>query len=183
MQIDKQDLENIIKETVKATILELGIGKVQPKEERSAYQKTELLLWNYNGFKRVVKEKQDQIEEIKRYGVPHKGSAVHTYAGGEGTVHGIATVDETVDNAVHTVQRSVQDIVGVINMIETVLASIKNDPYYPILEMRYFNGMSQDDMAKALNCTQQNVSYHKNRLVRELSLKIFPDDVIKEILQ
>ena len=182
MQIEKSDLENIIKETVKATILELGIGKAQHKEERSAFQKTELLLWNYNSFKRVIKEKEEQIADLRKYGVPHKGSAVHTYTG-DNNVHGLSTVDETVENAVHTVQSSVQEIKSVINMVDNAMNSIKNDEFYPILELRYFNGMSQSEIANALNCTQQNISYHKNRLVRELSMRIFPNDVAKELLQ
>ena len=182
MQIDEQTLEKLIKETVKTTIEELGIGKQPLKEERNSYQKTELLLWNYRGFQRVIKEKQEQIEQIKKYGVPHKGSAVHTYCG-DNTVHGISTVDETGDDAVHTVQRSVQELMQVIHMIETGLSGMKNDPYYSILEMRYFDGLGQEDMAKVLNCTQQNISYHKNRLVRELSLRLFPNEVAKELLQ
>lgn len=182
MKIEQQELENLIKETVKATILELGLDKHPPKKERSAYNKTEQLLYNYNNFKRVVKEKLEQINEIKKYGVPHKGGAVHTYAGGN-TVHGLATVDETVDNAVHTVQVSVQGIVDVINMINEAMQGIKNDPWYPILEMRYFDGMGQDDIAKAMNCTQPNVSYHKSRLVKELAVRIFPDEIVKEMME
>lgn len=182
MAINELDLKDIIKETVKATILELGIGKVQHKEERTAFQKTELLLWNYNSFKRVIKEKEQEIDDLRKYGVPHKGGAVHTYTG-DNTVHGLATVEETVDNAVHTVQSSVQEIMSVINMIDSAMHSVKNDEFYPILELRYFNGMSQSEIANVLNCTQQNISYHKNRLVRELSLRIFPDEVAKELLQ
>lgn len=182
VQIEKQDLENIIKETVKSTILELGIGKVQHKDERSAFQKTELLLWNYKSFKRVIKEKEEQISDLRKYGVPHKGGAVHSYSSAS-DVHGLSTVEETVENAVHTVQKSVQDIMDAINKIDAAMNSIRTDEFYPILELRYFNGMSQSDIAKALNCTQQNISYHKNRLVRELSIRIFPNDVAKELLQ
>ena len=87
------------------------------------------------------------------------------------------------DHAVHTVQSSVQEIMSVINMIDSAMRSVKNDEFYPILELRYFNGMSQSEIANVLNCTQQNISYHKNRLVRELSLRIFPDEVAKELLQ
>lgn len=182
MQIEKQDLENLIKETVKATILELGIGKHQSKVEKTAYQKTEQLLYNYNNFQRVIREKVEQIEEIKKYGVPRKGGAVHTYNSGS-DVHGLCTVDETVDNAVHTVQRSVQGLADVLDMIRDAMRGIKNDPWYPILEMRYFDGMAGEDIAKTMNCTQPNVSYHKSRLVKELALRLFPNDVAKEMTE
>lgn len=182
MQIEQQDLENLIKETVKATILELGLDKQPPKKERTAYSKTEQLLYNYNNFQRVVKEKLEQIEELKKYGVPHKGGAVHSYCA-DNTVHGLCTVDETVDNAVHNVQKSVQGITDVLDMIKAAMVGVKNDPWYPILEMRYFDGMGQEDIAKTMNCTQPNVSYHKSRLVKELALRLFPNDVAKEMME
>ena len=61
MQIEKQAMEELIKETVKATILELGIGKQPARQNKTAYQKVEQLLYNYRGFHRVVKEKLEQI--------------------------------------------------------------------------------------------------------------------------
>lgn len=182
MQIEERDLENIIKEAVKATISELGIGKQEQRQTKNAYQKTEQLLYNYRNFQKVIKEKQEQIDELRKYGVPHKGSAVHTYCG-DNTVHGLSTVEETVDNAVHTVQRSVQEIVGVLNMIDRAMKAIKSDPYYSILEMRYLDGMTQEDIAKQINCSKQNVSYHKSRLVKDLALRIFPNEVAKEMLE
>ena len=181
MQIEKQAMEELIKETVKATILELGIGKQPARQNKTAYQKVEQLLYNYRGFHRVVKEKLEQIDEIKKYGVAHKGSAVHSYSG-DNTVHGISTVEETVDDAVHTVQRSVQEVMSVLSMIDKAMLAMKNDPYYKILEMRYFEGRTQEDIALELKCSQQNVSKNKSRLVKELAMRLFPDQVAKEMM-
>lgn len=181
MQIDEQKLIDLIKETVKTTLLELGIGKPELKQERSAFQKTELLLWNYRSFQRVVKEKQEQIDEIRKHGVRHKGGAVHSYGGG-GLVQEMRTQEEVVEDAVIAVKRCISDIQHVLHMIDEAMAGLKNDPYYSILEMRYFENMGQADIAEQLKCTQQNVSYHKNRLMRELSLRMFPNEVAKELL-
>ena len=183
MQIEKQDLENIIKETVQATILELGIGKVTPKQERSAYQKTELLLWNYRNFQKVIKEKLEEIEDLRKYGVPHKGEAVHTYAGSVGTVNEICTEDETISNAICNVQESIREVQLVLNKIDVAMLTLKNDPYYKILEMFYFEGHLQEDIAMYYTCVQSTITKNKNRLVRELSMRLFPNDVIKEMVQ
>ena len=186
MQIDKQDLLNIIKETVKTTILELGIGKqpvkIPSKQERSAYQKTEMLLWNYRGFQRVIKEKQDQIDEIKKYGVPHKGNAVHSY-GGSNTVSGITTSQESVDAAVHNIESSIAETINALELIDSSMATLRNDPYYKLLEMHYFEGRTQEDIAIYYNCTQSTIAKNKSRLVRELSVRLFPNEVAKEMLQ
>ena len=62
------------------------------------------------------------------------------------------------------------------------MTGLQNDDWYPILKMRYFDGMSGDDIAKTLGCTPPNITHHKNRLVKELAIRIFPDEVIKEML-
>lgn len=183
MQIDKSTLENIIKDTVKATLAELNLGKEQPKSEKSAYQKTEILLYNYRGFQRVIREKQTQIEELRKYGVPHKGEAIHTYTGNGGNIRGLSTEDESVDSAVDDVEKSVREVQAAIDKINSGMVYLQSDPYYSILEMKYFDGMSVDDISKEFSCTPPNITYHKNRLVKELSLRLFPNDVIKEMLQ
>ena len=73
MQLTEEQLTTLVKEAVKTTLVELGIGKQEVKQERNAYQKTELLLWNYKGFKKVIADKKEQIEEIRKNGVRHKG--------------------------------------------------------------------------------------------------------------
>ena len=181
MELTYENVQKMIQTAV--TDIITTINKQQKKiEQKSAYAKTEALLFNYKSFKRVIKEKEEQIADLRKYGVPHKGGAVHTYCG-DNIVHGISTVDETVDNAVHTVQRSVQEIMSVLNMIDAAMKGIKTDPWYKILEMRYFDGLSGEDIAKSMNCTQPNVSYHKSRLVKELALRIFPNEVAKEMLE
>ena len=185
MQIEKQDLENIIRDVVKATVLELGLGKQNNakslKSERSAYQKTEQLLYNYMGFKRIVEEKKQEIADLRKYGVPRKGSAVVQYGGNSGSVHGLVLEEERVEDAVHTVQESVHGTVQAIALIDKCMATLKNDPYYDILVMRYFKGRTQEDIAAELKCSQVTVSKNKARLVKELSMRLFPDQAMEEM--
>ena len=152
------------------------------KSVKSAYQKTEQLLYNYVGFKRIVEERMKEIDEIRRYGVPQKCGAVGERVQNGNLPQGIMLPEETVENAVRTVQDSVQGTVQVISLIDKCMAALKTDPYYSILEMRYFEGRTQEDIAVELNCTQPNVSYHRSRLVRELSMRLFPDQVIQEYM-
>lgn len=189
MYLNQTELETLISNVVKETATQLGLlEKVQAlgvtyHSDKTAYQKTEQLLYNYNNFKRIVREKEEEIEEIKRYGVPKRGGSVHTYAGGGGTVQGIRTVEETVDDAIRNVQASVEGTVQAICMINEGLEKLKYDPYYKILEMRYFEGRTQEDIALELKCTQKTISVNKNRLIRELSLRLFPDQVAREMMR
>ena len=189
MEITKKELTDIITNVVNATIkgLEekgcLGGKSASPKQEKTAYQKAEQLLYNYAGFRKIVSERMAEIEDIKKYGVPKRGGAVVQYGGGSGTVQGIVLPEESVEQAIRRIEKSVEGTVQAIALVDKCMVALKNDPYYRILEMRYFEGRTQEDIALEFNCTQQTVSYNKNRLVKELSMRLFPDQVIDEFIK
>lgn len=196
VQIEKSDLDYIIQTTVQTVIDALEkkhlLVNANPKtdshtatcrsEPRSAYQRTEQLLYNYNGFRKIVEERLAEIEEIKLHGIPKTSKSITQYGGTSGSVQGIVLDEESVERIVQDKMATVQDIVQHIAMIDSCMETLKTDPYYCILEMRYFEGRTQEDIAVELKCTQANVSKNKNRLVRELSLRLFPNQVISEML-
>lgn len=185
MNIEKQELVEIIATTVKETITQLGLVNANPKpvKEKSAYAKTESLLYNYRGFKRIVDERMAEIEDIKKYGVPQKGGAVVEYGGNcGGTPRGIVLPEESVEAAVCRIQHSVEDTVRVISMIDRCMSQIKSDPYYDVLEMLYFEGRTQEDIAMTFGCSQVAISKNKSRLVRELAMRLFPNQAVNELM-
>ena len=152
------------------------------KRELTAYQKTEQLLYNYNNFKKIIAERMVEIEEIKQYGV-RKDVSVQEYVQKGGMPHGLVLTEESVDAAVRTVQRSVQDTVQAVSLIDRCMESLKHDPYYKVLEMRYFEGRTQEDIALEFKCNQATIARNKSRLVKELSIRLFPNQVINEIMR
>lgn len=156
----------------------------KPKNEKTAYQKTEQLLYNYNGFKRIVEERKQEIEDLRKYGVPQKSAM----SGGERVqssrnVQGIVLPEESVEQAVRNVQESVRGTVQAIALIDKCMNSLRNDPYYDVLPMRYFEGRTLEDIGVCFNCDHSTISRNKNRLVKELSMRLFPDEVVSEMLQ
>jgi hypothetical protein len=156
---------------------------VKPKAEKSAYQKTEQLLFNYLGFKRIVAERKQEIADLRKYGVPGKSSM----SGGERvqssrTNVGIVLPEDAVEDAVRTVEASVQGTVQAIALIDKCMAALRNDPYYKVLEMRYFEGRTLEDIGIYFGCDHTTISRNKSRLVRELSMRLFPDEVVNEFM-
>ena len=47
--------------------------------EKTAYQKTEQLLYNYNNFKRIIAERMLEIENLRKYGVPQRSTSSVEY--------------------------------------------------------------------------------------------------------
>lgn len=152
------------------------------KVEKTAYQKTEQLLYNYNGFMKIIKERELEIETLRKYGVPQKSLSIVEYTPHGSGVRGLCTDEEAVEAAVANVQASVQSTVQAIALIDKCMASLADDPYYDILEMRYFDGRTQDDIAAYYGVSQVSISKNKKRLVTELSIRLFPDQSIQEML-
>ena len=154
-----EELNLVIAKVVTETLKQLGIdsaavNRQKAKHKKTAYQKTEQLLYNYNLFKKIVEEKRKR---------------------GKGTVQGVGSVHGTVDGSVDTT-------VQAITLINDSLDSLRSDPYYRILEMRYFEGRTQEDIAAILGCSQQTISKNQSRLVHQLAIRIFPNQVVNEIM-
>lgn len=124
----------------------------------------------------------DEIEEIRKYGVPQRGVTIGERVKTSPVQTGIVLPEESVEAAVRTVEASVQGTVQVISLIDKSMAALKSDPYYKILEMRYFEGRTQEDIALVFNCSQFTISTNKTRLVKELAMRIFPNQAVEEMM-
>ena len=182
------ELAEIVSKAVVAALKENNLvggadNPVQKRSEKTAYQKTEQLLYNYRGFQKIVADRMQEIEDLRKYGVPQKSAM----SGGERVQSsrsnvGIVLPEESVEQAVRTVQESVQGTIQAIALIDKCMNSLRSDPYYKILELRYFEGRTQEDIAWHYNVSQVTISNNKNRLVRELSMRLFPNQVVDEMM-
>lgn len=177
--VDALESKNVIKcDSVQIESVVPAAGK----HEQTAYQKTEKLLFKYMDFVDIINQRKLEIESLRRYGVPQRSLSIVEYSPGSGVQPGLCLEEEAVEAAVRNVEESVHDIVQAVELIDKCMASLATDPYYDILEMRYFEGRTQEDIADYYNCSQVTISKNKARLVKELALKLFPNQVIKEMM-
>ena len=188
--LSDNNLQAIIETAVNTAITKVvdllegkGLLTTQPKKEQSAYQKTEALLYNYMGFKKIVAEHMQEIEELRVHGVPQKCGGVTERVQTSPVQTGIVLPEESVEIAVANVQRSVERTVQALAMIDKGMAALSHDPYFKVLEMRYFEGRTQEDIAVFFKCSDVTVGKNRTRLVKELSMRLFPDQAISEMMQ
>ena len=67
--------------------------------------------------------------------------------------------------------------------IDQALEKIKDDEYKDVIASRYFDGLTITEISEIYDCKCQNISKKKNKLVKILASELFPEDVLKEILQ
>lgn len=67
--------------------------------------------------------------------------------------------------------------------IDKALEIIKNDDYCDVIASRYFDKLSITEISEIYDCKYQNISKKRNKLVRILASELFPEDVLKELLE
>ena len=65
--------------------------------------------------------------------------------------------------------------------IETAMNTIKDDYYYNIISLYYFDGMTREEVAERYNTSETTISRNKKRLVDALSAILFSDDLIFQL--
>lgn len=123
------DIKKIINDTVNMTVLKLKMAGFMKDSKKTAYQKTEELLRNYEDFK-----KSDQPYAQK-----------------------------------------------LVKRIDAALYDIKDDIYYDVIPLYYFEGETREFVAEHFNTTVTTVSRNKTRLINKLKVKLFSDEVIYEL--
>lgn len=178
----KKEIEKLIDDTVSKTVNELLKQKMIKKSDMNTYQKTEQLLYNYNNFKEVVKDKQEMIEQIKQVGISKTSCSFLPMPQDTGFKY-IPSEQEKNDAAIAELESSIAVTSNFIKLIDNALKTIKDDPYYKVIEECYFDGKKHSAVANewVTPIDETTIGRNKNRLIKKLSIYLFSDDVIKEL--
>ena len=67
--------------------------------------------------------------------------------------------------------------------VDQALKKIEDDDYKDVIASRYFDGLTITEISEIYDVKYQNISKKRNKLVRILASELFPEDVLKEILE
>lgn len=182
MQID-EIITGTIESTVKATVDELQKRNLVKKKVINTFKKTEQLLYNYNAFLDVVKDKKEMIEQIQKVGLSKRSGSFIPMPEDTG-FKVIKSEEEKENEAIETLENSIETTERFIKLIDNALETIVNDPYFEVVKMHYFKGMKYAAIADAWPVTidESTICRNKNRLVKKMSIYLFSDEVINEML-
>jgi RNA polymerase sigma factor (sigma-70 family) len=65
--------------------------------------------------------------------------------------------------------------------IETAMMTIKDDYYYEVISLYYFERMTREEVAEHFNTSETTISRNKKRLIDNLSAVLFSDDLIYDL--
>lgn len=67
---------------------------------------------------------------------------------------------------------------SIINVMDKVFDLIKDDEYYPIIELHYMKGFTIEKTANVLSLERTTVYRQKRRLIRRISLILYGDEAL-----
>jgi len=153
--------------------------EIKTEKQLTPFQKTEKLLSELSLLKGAIDSKNMLIEDLKKEGISiqKKETGVNVQSS---KVY--LSELEKVENRIENLQEEITRIENVVNMVERALGTIRNNKYYDIIEMKYFDDLTFEHISEKLDISVITAKRYKNKMIRQLQLVIFSDDVIKNIL-
>lgn len=159
----KPTLEEVISRTVMATRLSCA------REPQDAFKATEKRLYAYPVLQAKIKDDEEMLEEIARYGVHERSRSVTRFI-----KSGIRLEPDEIREAVLLDLRAAIDGDRYeISRIEKAMEQISDDEYREIVRYKYFEQKNDDEIAELMHCAPRTVRAHKSRLVGRLSVFLY----------
>lgn len=172
--VRRDNIDQIIKKTVEGTVRELERAKLIKSDTITYFQKTEKLLYNYKNLIEAVKQKEEDIELLKKGSIQRKSKSIVMYSSNRGT-SGVEQHVEIIEGYKASKERTER----LLHKIERALKEIEDDPYYWIIQAKYFNRMSNADMEEKFKVTDRTIRRNKNRLINNLQVILFGADALE----
>lgn len=181
MSKNTQMIEKYIAETIQRYTSELRRQGLLKDNKRTPFQKTETLLYNYNNFKAAIQDKYEQIEAIKKVGLPKRSTSITTFSSSPTSTYEIKTDSDKAEEKIEAIEQSIQVTKNFISVIDAALDVLKDDHYFDIIRMKYFEGKTREEIAEHFDVDVSTISRNKNRLINLLQIRLFSDEVIYQI--
>ena len=179
------ELEGIINATIErivaGTVEDLKSDNLHALDPKSIYSKTESLLYNLPQLKKAVQERREQISEIERYGLPHASKSFTVFIPNSGYVDNVSEYEKK-ENKIEQLHGIINELESRIAQIEAAIDTVKADPYFPIIKMRYFDKKTNAQIAERLKCDEGTVKRHKNKLLESIRFALFRDVILEDMM-
>lgn len=161
-------IEQAVNRAVKATML---LGADQAKTEgKNIFKQTEIRLYAYSELRNNIAKYTLDIEDL-RHESPGRSKDIASFSTNGG---GVRFSDEEIQEArIMILQRKIYRDKTEIDEIDFALQSVKDDEYYPIVTMKYFQHKTDEEIAEKIACDPRTIRRNKSRLVRTVAVKLY----------
>lgn len=151
--------------------------QIEPVKEKIAletnpFKRVRKLLNRYNSFKKRVEDLEKHLESVeltKRCGYDIIFSIKYEHL----------SDFEKIELKKSQIKTEINEFRGFIELVDFALNEIKNDKYFGIVKLLFFERFSNEKVAEILNIDVSTVKRNKKRLFTEIVEAIYPDEFLK----
>jgi hypothetical protein len=164
----EQMVENAITKAMHS-VYEKGVerGRAEAKE---IYRLTERRLYAYPALKDNIETYKKDIADLQKEEPGRSKDLVFFSVHGGGIR---LSPDEIQEGRIRQLEGRIYRDEAEIKEIDIALESVKNDPYFPIIDLRYWQQKSDDEIAEIIACDASTVRRNKSRLIRMIAVKLY----------
>ena len=138
---------------------------------RNAYRTTEARLSDMRMVRERIKDTKQKIKELETLGVAalgkHSASFVSILKPGMRL-----TPEEVHEEQLERLYVRLTADEREIRMLDVALELIRDDPYYPAIELYYERNLTDAEVAEKMNCDRSTVARRRRRLVSQLTARL-----------
>ena len=158
--------KELIKEVIKEVIEELWKMNLLKAELLNPFQKMEKLLYMYTGLKLSIDRKKNQLEDLEKNGIIPLIMGISERVDG-GIIDHKSEVEKQEDRK-EKLKNEIDYFEKTVDLINNALDTIRADKYFKIIELKYFNRKTIDEISEEMNVEERTIRRNKNRLINEL---------------
>lgn len=156
------------------------------RNDTLSVKNTKSLLYSYNNLKKSIDLRKEQIRDLENEGIPGRSKSILLNVG-----HNSNSNDDPVEIAIKNIQNQIAVTKVTIDYIDKVLLTFKNDPYYDIIRLKYFENKTIEEIAafydSKLNKTDKltaNSTISKNdaRLINAIRVLLIPNIYVNDLM-
>ena len=174
----KSKMQELIAEAVEQKIEEVGRRLILEgrKVQKNWTKLTMKRLYSYPILKQNIERYRLDIEDIRKEDMGKSKSIVEFYAhsgGGEKP-----DLEELREAKIRIVEMKINRDQQEINEIEAALDIIRDDPYFPIIDLKFFQKWKQEDIAEKISCSVATVPRQLGRLLDIVNISLYGADAL-----
>lgn len=151
------------------------------KKELSYYKKVEILLYNYENLREAIKQKEEDIENLEKYGLKEKSKSIVSYSSAGGNPEADRYLELKNKYIIEKLE-----IERDLKRIDNALDKIRKDSYFDIIQLKYLNTeedrvKTDNELVEILDKERITIIRNRKRLINKLTTILFPQNV-RELL-
>ena len=151
------------------------VEKLKANQKNDYYKETEAMLRAYPNYKLTIKKNNERIQDILKNGIGEQKKSVNNdvrVKGGIVEFKGIPEIE--IEKIEHLKSENLKEEKRIIR-VENALIRIENDPYFEIIDLKYFKNWTIDEIADEMGVDRKTIGRNRTRLIKELQFNLFPE--------